>query len=121
MTPAWYTQVDTTILGRPSGAEMWLSVAVLMSYQHMGTAVFVRPPCDTACACLSNLCNHHRHSISLVALVFLTSSSQTVSVSELGQHFRLFLGYSSVTPKLPAYRQGWSMENVAGHSISIYS
>ena len=55
MMPAWYTQVDTTILGRPSGAEMWLSVAVLMSYQHMGTAVFVRPPCETACACLEQL------------------------------------------------------------------
>ncbi len=38
-------QVDTSIPGSPSGAEVWLSVAVLMSYEHMGTSVVVRPLC----------------------------------------------------------------------------
>ena len=37
-------QVDTTIPGNPNKSDTsWLSVAVLMSYQHMGTANFVRP------------------------------------------------------------------------------
>ena len=31
--------------GRPSKADVWLSVAVLMSYEHMGTSVVVRPHC----------------------------------------------------------------------------
>ena len=40
-----WPQVDTNIPGSPSGAEVWLSVAVLMSYEHMGTSVVVRPLC----------------------------------------------------------------------------
>lgn len=36
-------QVDTSIPGHPSVEDVWLSVSVLMSYQRMGTAQFVRP------------------------------------------------------------------------------
>ena len=44
-TPVYaQTQVDTTIPGNPDKSDTsWLSVAVLMSYQRMGIANFVRP------------------------------------------------------------------------------
>ena len=50
------TQVDTTIPGNYDKSDTsWLSVAVLMSYQHMGIANFVRP-CSI---CLSGPILHH--------------------------------------------------------------
>ncbi|KAK9833339.1 hypothetical protein WJX81_007962 [Elliptochloris bilobata] len=41
-------QVDTSIPESPAGADSWLSVAVLMSYQHMGAAQF---ECVRNCKC----------------------------------------------------------------------
>ena len=61
--------------GRPNKADVWLSVAVLMSYEHMGTAVVVRPHC---------LCPHTsacQTSGPCLALVPSSSSSAVMSVA----------------------------------------
>ena len=63
--------------GRPSKADVWLSVAVLMSYEHMGTAVVVRPHC---------LCPHTSACQTSGPCLDLVPSSSSFAVMSVAVH-----------------------------------